>query len=120
METLINWESLGAFGVVLVVLVLLVRSIILGVLKNITERESRILDREDKSLEREERLLDIMKQTSGIMRQTTESIGVHTETMKEVQRTMISEREAITKQIRRSEANIKRAINKSSTKNDLL
>lgn len=110
MESLINWESLGAFGVVLVVLALLIRSIILGVLKSINERESRILDREEKSLDREEKLLNIMNQTSGIMRQTTESIGVHTETMREVQKTMVSEREAITKQIRRSEAAIKRVI----------
>lgn len=109
METLINWESLGAFGVVLVVLVLLVRSIILGVLKSIERRETKILEREDRSLDREEKLLDIM-------RQTTESIGVHTDTMREVQKTMVSEREAIARQIKRSEASIKSVIRQTRKK----
>lgn len=103
MESLINWESLGAFGVVLAIMALLVRSIILGMLKSTERREEKLLQREDKNLEREEKLLEIM-------RQTTESIGVHTETMREVQKTMISERDAIMRQILRTEKKLSREI----------
>lgn len=97
LATSIDWQSLGAFGIVLVVLVLLVSWTVKQFIKHLERRETTVLAREEKLLQ--------------VMDKQADAIEVHTKTMQSIQENLKLDRESITKQIKRAEANIKRVIN---------
>ena len=98
MEQLVNWQTLGAFGVTLVVLVLLVRWIVVQLMKSLEKREEAVMSRE--------------KEILNLMTSVTETI-----TLANANLTAIAAgQEKIIQGVRRSETNIKRAIKANNGK----